>query len=41
MGDIADIVDPDFGKKSIEEKSPTYKTLYRLKGGRVITPIKQ
>ena len=41
IDDIADIVDPDFRKKSTDKRSITYKTLYRLKWGDIITPIKQ
>lgn len=41
IDDIADIVDPDFRKKSGNKKSPTYKMLYRLKGSGIILPIKQ
>ncbi|MDD2916515.1 MAG: hypothetical protein PHH70_01585 [Candidatus Gracilibacteria bacterium] len=41
IDDIADIVDPDFRKKAVQGKSPTYKTLYRLKGSDIIIPIKQ
>lgn len=41
IDDIADIVDPDFRKKDIDKRSPTYKILYRLKGNHILTPIKQ
>jgi len=41
IGDVADIVDPDFRKKTTDKRSVTYKTLYRLKWGNIITPIKQ
>lgn len=41
IDDIADIVDPDFRKKSSVQKSSTYKVLYRLKWNDIIIPIKQ
>lgn len=41
IDDIADIVDPDFRKKSPNKRFPTYKVLYLLKGGNIITSIKQ
>lgn len=41
IDDVADIVDPDFRKKALDKRSPTYKMLYRLRGGAIITPIKQ
>ncbi len=41
IDDIADIVDPDFRKKSNSGKSSTYKILYRLKWNDIIIPIKQ
>ena len=41
IDDISDIVDPDFRKKSLSKRSPTYKVLYRLKGNNIILPIKQ
>lgn len=41
IDDIADIVDPDFRRKSPAKRFSTYKILYRLKGNNVIIPIKQ
>lgn len=41
IDDISDIVDPDFRKKSLNKRSPTYKVLYRLKGSNILIPIKQ
>lgn len=41
IDDIADIVDPDFQKKELSKRTPTYKILYRLKGNNIIVPIKQ
>lgn len=41
IDDISDIVDPDFRKKPLNKRYPTYKILYLLKGSNIITPIKQ
>lgn len=41
IDDISDIVDPDFRKKPLDKRSPTYKILYRLKGNDILIPIKQ